>query len=167
MSKNHVIQCLAAAMIFLAVHPPGMAQQSTSPALQKRLSDIFSGSAEEELLEPDKAFKLKAALSGPTTLLIDLIPANGYYLYKERIRFALKNSRGVAIKSVNLPPGKVKSDPTFGRMETYERPVRVEIILERAPNAKSMTLAASYQGCNERTGVCYPPMDKDVSLTMP
>lgn len=155
------------AMVAFAVHPSVMAQQSSSPGIQKRLSDIFSGSKEEELLEPDQAFKLKVVVSGPTTLVVDLIPANGYYLYKERIRFALKNARGVAIKSVKLPAGKVKNDPTFGKMETYEKPVQAEIALERAPNAKSVTLAAKYQGCNEKTGVCYPPIDKEVSLTLP
>ncbi|WP_382243629.1 protein-disulfide reductase DsbD N-terminal domain-containing protein [Herbaspirillum sp. GCM10030257] len=155
------------AVIALSVHPFTMAQQSTSPGIQKRLSDLFSSSKEEELLEPDLAFKLKVVASGPTTLVVDLIPANGYYLYRDRIRFALKNSRGVAIKSVKLPPGKVKNDPTFGRMETYEKPVQAEIALERAPNAKSITLAANYQGCNEKTGVCYPPMDKEVNLNLP
>ena len=155
------------AVIALSVHPFTMAQQSTSPGIQKRLSDLFSSSKEEELLEPDLAFKLKVVASGPTTLVVDLIPANGYYLYRDRIRFALKNSRGVAIKSVKLPPGKVKNDPTFGRMETYEKPIQAEIALERAPSAKSLTLAAGYQGCNEKSGVCYPPIDKEVSLTLP
>lgn len=155
------------AVVFFSVHPLIMAQQSTSPGIQKRLSDLLSSPKEEELLEPDQAFKLKVAASGPTTLVVDLIPANGYYLYRERIRFALKNTRGVAIKSVKLPAGKVKNDPTFGKMETYEKPIQAEITLERAPNAKNVTLAANYQGCNEKSGVCYPPMDKEVTLTLP
>jgi thiol:disulfide interchange protein DsbD len=165
--KNHFSKCLLLAAVSLSVHSYTFAQQSTAPGIQKRLSDLFSSSKEEELLEPDLAFKLKVAASGPTTLVVDLIPANGYYLYRERIRFALKNARGVVIKSVKLPTGKVKNDPTFGKMETYEKPIQAEIALERAPNAKNVTLAASYQRCNEKSGVCYPPMDKEVSLTLP
>jgi thiol:disulfide interchange protein len=167
MTRKILPTCLMLTAILLGTHPYSMAQQSSAPGIQKRLSDLFSSSKEEELLEPDQAFKLKVAASGPTTLVVDLIPANGYYLYRDRIRFALKNSRGVIIKSVKLPAGKVKNDPTFGRMETYEKPIQAEIALERAPTAKNITLAAGYQGCNEKSGVCYPPMDKEVSLTLP
>jgi thiol:disulfide interchange protein DsbD len=154
-------------VVTASVHQYSIAQQSSAPGIQKRLGDLFSSSKEEELLEPDLAFKMRVAASSSTTLVVDLIPANGYYLYRDRIRFALKNTRGVVIKSVKLPVGKVKDDPTFGRMETYEKPVQAEIALERAPNAKTLTLAASYQGCNEKTGVCYPPQDKEVNLTLP
>ncbi|MFC7516671.1 protein-disulfide reductase DsbD N-terminal domain-containing protein [Herbaspirillum sp. GCM10030257] len=167
MLKNHISKCLMFVMVSFSVHLPIMAQQSTTPGIQMRLSDLLSSPKEEELLEPDQAFKLKVAASGPTTLVVDLIPANGYYLYRERIRFALKNTRGVAIKSVNLPAGKVKNDPTFGKMETYEKHIQAQISLERAPNAKNVTLAANYQGCNEKSGVCYPPMNKEVTLTLP
>jgi thiol:disulfide interchange protein DsbD len=163
----HLSKCLLLLLATASIHPYTSAQQSTAPGIQKRLSDLFSSPKEEELLEPDLAFKMKVAASGPTTLVVDLIPANGYYLYRDRIRFALKNTRGVAIKSVKLPAGKVKNDPTFGRMETYEKPIQAEIALERAPNAKTLTLAASYQGCNEKTGVCYPPQDKEVNLSLP
>lgn len=163
----HLSKCLLLLLATASVHPYTSAQQSTAPGIQKRLSDLFSSPKEEELLEPDLAFKMKVAASGPTTLVVDLIPANGYYLYRDRIRFVLKNTRGVAIKSVKLPVGKVKNDPTFGKMETYEKPIQAEIALERAPNAKTLTLAASYQGCNEKTGVCYPPQDKEVNLTLP
>lgn len=167
MFKHHISKCLLLAAISLSTHATVMAQQSVASGIQERLGSIFSGAKEPELLEPDQAFKLKVTASSPTTLIVDLIPANGYYLYRDRIRFALKNSRGVVIKSVKLPAGKVKNDPTFGRMETYEKPIQAEIALERAPTAKGLTLAAGYQGCNEKSGVCYPPIDKEVSLTLP
>ncbi|RJF98171.1 protein-disulfide reductase DsbD N-terminal domain-containing protein [Noviherbaspirillum saxi] len=167
MLKKRLCVSLLLAAISLGTHTYSIAQQSTAPGIQKRLGDLFSSSKEEELLEPDQAFKLTVTASGPTTLVVDLIPANGYYLYRDRIRFALKNTRGVAIKSVKLPAGKVKNDPTFGKMETYEKPVQAEIALERTPNAKAVTLVAGYQGCNEKSGVCYPPIDKEVSLTLP
>jgi thiol:disulfide interchange protein DsbD len=73
----------------------------------------------------------------------------------------------VAIKEVKLPPGKIKNDSTFGRTETYEHPIHAEIILERSSKAKSLTLAAAYQGCHEKTGVCYSPIDQARSLALP
>uniref|UniRef100_UPI0025C23FBB protein-disulfide reductase DsbD n=1 Tax=Aquisalimonas sp. TaxID=1872621 RepID=UPI0025C23FBB len=62
-----------------------------------------------------------------------------------------------------LPEGDVIDDPNFGPMEVYHEPVEVYIRLER-PAAESLTLTAHYQGCNEPTGVCYPPLSSDFSL---
>lgn len=158
---------LLLAAIAAGAQPLAYAQQSTAPSVQKSLGGLFSSQKEEELLEPDKAFTIKTSFKGRDTLVAVLTPANGYYLYRDRIRFALKDAPGVAIKSVKLPAGTVKNDPTFGKTETYNQPVQAEITLERAPNAKNLTLMAGYQGCHEKLGVCYPPIDKALKLTLP
>jgi|GEM_PF-1136327 len=143
------------------------AQQSSSPGLSKRLSDLIAPARQDELLEPERAFRFKAAAIGPATVRVDFIPAPGYYLYRERVKFSLKNSPGVQIRKVDLPAGKVKNDPSFGRMETWDKPVQATLTLERPAGARAITLAASYQGCNEPTGVCYPPIDSEVTLNLP
>ena len=71
------------------------------------------------------------------------------------------------IREVRLPPGEVKNDPFFGSMEIYKKPIQVEIILDRTPKAKRLTLLANYQGCNEKIGVCYPPQQKSFDLAFP
>lgn len=167
MIKKQFFRYITLASILLSAHSLTFAQQSIATDVQKRLSDLLSSSKEEELLEPDQAFKLKLTATGPNTVTADLVPANGYYLYRDRIRFGVKNSPGVSIKNVKLPPGKVKNDPTFGRTETYEKPIQAEITLARSSNTKRVTLTAGYQGCNEKTGVCYPPIDKEVALSLP
>ncbi|MGV3742794.1 MAG: protein-disulfide reductase DsbD N-terminal domain-containing protein [Burkholderiaceae bacterium] len=167
MRKNHLLLCLAVGIASFGAQQYGFAQQSSAPGLQNRLSSLFSNTKEDELVEPDLAFRLKVAFKGPTTLVADLIPAKGYYLYKDRIKFAIRNSDSVLIKSVRLPPGKVTNDPTFGRTETYDSPIQAELILERTPKAKNFTLVASYQGCHKKTGVCYPPIDKALNLSLP
>jgi thiol:disulfide interchange protein DsbD len=45
--------------------------------------------------------------------------------------------------------------------------VPVEIALNRSGKAGDVTLLASYQGCHEKLGVCYPPIQKTVNLTLP
>jgi thiol:disulfide interchange protein DsbD len=59
------------------------------------LSDLTSGIGgdEPELLDPDKAFAFSAELEGPGTLVAEWIVAEGYYLYKDKIKMvvALKN----------------------------------------------------------------------------
>lgn len=152
----------------LGVVSPGFAQQSISPGAQKGLGNLFSSSPkEEELLEPDKAFTITTTVKGPTTVQAIITPASGYYLYRERMRFALKDAPGIVIKSIKLPAGEIKQDPTFGKTETYKHPVQAEIQLERAPTAKQFTLVAGYQGCHEKLGVCYPPIEKSVKLALP
>jgi thiol:disulfide interchange protein DsbD len=167
MFKKQILLSLAFAVFSLGMHQHSLAQQSSAPGLQKRLSDLLGNSKEDELLEPEQAFKLKVIFTGPTTLVAELVPANGYYMYRDRIRFAIKNSRGVSIKEVKLPAGKIKQDLTFGTTETYDKPIQAAITLTRAPGAKDFTLAATYQGCHEKTGVCYPPIDTTLNLALP
>ncbi|MBI2779949.1 MAG: protein-disulfide reductase DsbD N-terminal domain-containing protein [Gammaproteobacteria bacterium] len=123
--------------------------------------------AAEEPLPPDQAFKLKVSLRDPNTVTAEFTPAKGHYLYKNKTFFALKNSSGALIREVRLPPGEVKNDPFFGTMETYKKPIQVEIVLDRTPKAKRLTLLANYQGCNEKIGVCYPPQQKSFDLAFP
>ncbi|MDA8255828.1 MAG: protein-disulfide reductase DsbD N-terminal domain-containing protein [Betaproteobacteria bacterium] len=123
--------------------------------------------AAEEPLPPDEAFKLKVSVRGSDTVVAEFTPAKDHYLYKNKTFFALKNASGVLIKEVRLPPGEVKNDPFLGTMETYKKPFRAEIILDRKPTAKRLTLLASYQGCNEKIGVCYPPQQKSFDLVLP
>ncbi|MGV8900436.1 MAG: protein-disulfide reductase DsbD N-terminal domain-containing protein [Burkholderiaceae bacterium] len=167
MFKKRFLSCLALAVISLGMHPYSFAEPSSGSSLQQRIGELFSNKKEDVLLEPDLAFKVKVAFKGPTTLVADLMPSQGYYLYKDRIRFSVKNSSDVVITAVKLPDGKVANDPTFGRTETYEKPIQARITLQRAPKAKSFTLVAAYQGCHKGTGVCYPPIEKELKLTLP
>lgn len=131
------------------------------------LLGMLQPSFAEEPLSPDDAFKLKVSFKDKNTLIAELVPANKHYLYKDKVRFAVKNPSGVLIKEIRLPPGEVKNDRFFGAMEIYKEPVLVAITLTRAPKAKSFTLLATYQGCNEKIGLCYPPIQKSLNLILP
>lgn len=146
---------------------PAHAQQSSSPGLQDKVKGLFSSTSEDELLEPDAAFKFQVVAKGTNNLSAHLIPAKGYYLYKQRIQFALKNANGVSISAMKLPSGEIKTDEIFGRTEVYKKAVPVELALSSATKGKAITLVASYQGCHEKLGVCYPPIEKVVNLVLP
>ena len=131
-------------------------------------SFALSGAAlAEQPLPPDEAFKLRVSVRGPNTIVAEFTPAKGHYLYKNKTFFALKDARGVLIREVRLPPGEVKNDAFFGTMETYKKPFQAEITLDRKSTARRLTLLASYQGCNEKVGVCYPPTQKTWQLDLP
>ena len=51
---------------------------------------VHCTSAAEEPLPPDQAFRLKASLKGSDTVVAEIIPAKKHYLYKNKVRFALK-----------------------------------------------------------------------------
>lgn len=62
----------------------------------------------------------------------------------------------------------MKSDVTFGQVEVFHKPFQAIISLKRDPfSTNQLTLAASYQGCNEPIGVCYAPISKLLELTLP
>lgn len=75
----------------------------------------------------------------------------------------------MVIEKVTLPVGKMKEDQTFGQTEVYYSPVQAIISLKREDPASEqpLTLAATYQGCNEPVGVCYAPIHKAIDLTLP
>jgi len=122
---------------------------------------------EQELLPPDQAFKLTIKVRSAHTLIAEFEPAKNYYLYKDKITFNPK-SAGTLIEKVSLPQGKMKNDPTFGQTEVYYKPFQAIISLKREiPVSTQLSLAATYQGCNEPIGVCYAPIDKLIKLTLP
>ncbi|MCW5618514.1 MAG: protein-disulfide reductase DsbD [Nitrosomonas sp.] len=123
---------------------------------------------QQELLPPDEAFKISIDVRDANTLIAKFTPAKNYYLYRDKIAFEPHDS-GTFIEKITLPKGKMKEDLTFGYVEVYYEPFQAIIALKREVPApeQPLTLAATYQGCNEPVGVCYAPIKKDVNLTLP
>lgn len=165
MTKAFRFAALAAMLLGLA--QAALAQQSTAPGAQKGLAGLFGKSTEDELIEPDLAFKLKVSAKGPNTLIAEVIPAKGYYLYKDKIRITTGKDSGVTVTDLKFPKGEVKVDQTFGKTEVFRIAVPVEVTLKRTAQVKTVALTASYQGCHEKLGVCYPPIDKTVNVALP
>ncbi len=125
------------------------------------------GQSEEELLPPDQAFKLTVRVRDANTLVADFVPAKNYYFYRDKIVLKSQNSE-IFIEKISLPQGEMKSDLTFGQVEVFHKPFQAVISLKRAVSATNqLTLAATYQGCNEPIGVCYAPISKVIELTLP
>jgi thiol:disulfide interchange protein DsbD len=141
-------------------------KRSSVLSVLQKLGASF-GQAEQELLPPDEAFKFSIEVRDEHTLIANLIPAKDYYLYRDKITFEPK-SDGIHIEKITLPPGKMKEDQTFGKTEVYYQPIQAVISLKReVPAANQLSLAATYQGCNEPVGVCYAPIKKESDITLP
>lgn len=151
----------------------GLALQSTpAPATAGPLNAIRNwlggGSTSTDLLPPDQAFQIAVRAKDADTLIAQLRPAANYYLYRDRISFSIAAPSTVSVASVSLPEGERKADPTFGTVQVYHQPFEAIIALRQAGGrADQVRLFASYQGCNEPLGVCYPPIEKTVTVALP
>ncbi len=123
--------------------------------------------ADAELLPPELAFKFSAAVRDEHTVSAHFIPAPDYYLYRERIHFAVEAPPGAAIRSVDLPAGEVKKDPLFGATQVLAKSFDGLVQLEfQGEVPRSVRLRTTFQGCNEPHGVCYPPITRSVDLDL-
>lgn len=119
--------------------------------------------AEPKLLPPEQAFRFAARALDDHTLEARFTIAAGYYLYRDKLKFAVADS---VIANPLLPPGKVKTDEFFGRVETYRGAVVVKLPLGAPITGRPLVLAADSQGCAD-AGVCYPPTQQKVTLELP
>jgi len=147
-----------------------VALPAPAPASQKIIdlgTRLGLGDDSGGFLPPDEAFKLTADVQDSKTLLAHWKIADGYYLYKKKIKLTLGEAPGLGIESVDLPAGEIKNDEYFGRLEVYHHDTTVRIRLAGEPGAASaLTLKATYQGCAE-AGICYPPIDRQIALALP
>jgi len=115
--------------------------------------------AEGELLPADEAFAFKANVVNDEIILTWDI-AEGYYLYKEKIKISSDFSTHLGV--AKFPPAKIKNDEFFGKIGVYRHNVKVAIPILKG-EAKSLLLNITFQGCAD-LGVCYPPITKTVAL---
>ena len=125
------------------------------------------GVAAAEPLQPEQAFKFSLRAADARTLEATWHIAPGYYLYREKFKFAPTAAPAagkVKLGTPQFPPGKVKDDEFFGKVETYRDEVKIMLPIE-AGDATSVTLTGTAQGCAD-IGVCYPPLDQQATAQL-
>jgi thiol:disulfide interchange protein DsbD len=124
----------------------------------------------QQFLDPDQAFIYLADAAGPDRVVAHWEIANGYYLYRNKFTFTLRDAKGITLGNYGFPKGVTKSDASFGHNETHEvyyKQVEVTLPLQRNADAsRTLTLETRYQGCAD-AGLCYPPITKTTTLTLP
>ena len=109
---------------------------------------------EPEFLPVDEAFALSTETAEDGALLAYWDMPDGYYLYRHRFDFALKDPEAATLGAAELPPGKNKVDEYFGAVEVYYHRVQARVPIRNAQGP--VEVGISYQGCAE-AGLCYPP----------
>ena len=120
---------------------------------------------EPELLEPERAFRFSARLIDANQVEVRYDIAPGYYMYREKFKFAASPA-SIALDASQLPPGKVKKDEFFGDVQIYRGEQRFILPVKGAgAEAPRFTLKAESQGCAD-IGVCYPPQEQSAELVL-
>src|SRR5256712_9082237 len=117
----------------------------------------------DDLLEPDKAFRFSAQALDAATVEVRYAIADGYYLYRERFRFAAAPAAEKRAPP-QFPKGQVHEDKFFGKQETYRKEVRIRLPVEAA-GAEGLKLLVTSQGCAD-LGVCYVPQVQSADLRL-
>ena len=117
---------------------------------------------EADLLPVDQAFALSAHAEDVKQIRLDWAIADGYYLYKHRIKVVAADAGKLGAPV--LPRGEPHDDEFFGKVETYRGHLRASVpVLSR--QGDSIALKVSYQGCAD-AGVCYPPQTRVVRVPL-
>src|SRR5688500_3059726 len=124
---------------------------------------VAAGAAEQDLLEPDQAFRFSARALSPDAVEVRYQVASGYYLYRDKFKFAFQPAT-VEAGTAELPKGEKKKDDFFGEVEIYRGEVLIRIPVKSA-GAKEATLIATSQGCAD-VGVCYVPHEQTAKLVL-
>ncbi|HEY8242447.1 MAG TPA: protein-disulfide reductase DsbD domain-containing protein [Casimicrobiaceae bacterium] len=118
-----------------------------------------------KLLPADQAFKLSARTLDAKTVEVRFNVADGYYLYRDKLRFKVEPPPTTA-GAPALPPGKPHKDEFFGEVVIYRGLMVAKLPIQGAKAGQPVTLVADSQGCAD-AGVCYPPQTQRVELKVP
>lgn len=123
----------------------------------------LSVAAEEQLLDPAQAYRLEVRAIDRSVLEARWRIEDGYYLYRSKFKFAIKPDTLNTGQPI-FPPGKIKDDEFFGKVETYRNEVAIRVPLPDGMPDK-FALAVTSQGCSD-LGVCFPPQTQQVDIDL-
>ena len=160
----------------LALAPQVLVPALIDPPAQTNADPLplFDNSEDQDrLLDPEEAYLLDARVEDGTHLRLNWQIAKGTYLYQDKIELSLpEGTSGVALGAYQLPEPEIKEDSirpdgSFGDVPVYHDGIDLLVPLQRSQtDPLDLELNVKYQGCAE-IGVCYPPIKKQFTLSLP
>ena len=129
-------------------------------ALLAALLALARFGAAQELLDPEKAFAFSARMVAGPAAEVQFAIAPGYYLYRDRLRFAVEGNPGVELGTPQFPAALPHKDEFFGETPIYRQQVSIRIPVR---GEGRFDLKVTSQGCAD-LGVCYVPMESRARL---
>ena len=154
-------------------YPPSVWDASTTiassgAATARSIDSLFnrespSVTGEDEYLPIDQAFALTSQALSVNTVQLNWRIADGYYLYKERMKVVPTGATS-AVGALVLPKGENHYDEYFGNQEIYRQSVDATFSVPPS-EAKTVEVKVTYQGCAD-AGLCYPPETKTLTISL-
>lgn len=143
-------------------------QTLAAQSLGDRLNNVFADRGNDEILDPDVAFRFEFDTSRPDLIRTHWEVEKGYYLYRDKFAFKIIQGELASLKGETTgPEGKWKEDPAFGKVEINTGSFDIDLPLARhQQEAGDVLLELRYQGCKDES-VCYPPTIKTRTLSLP
>lgn len=113
-------------------------------------------------LPKDQAFVLSTSIDSNNIVSLKWNIAPGYYLYRKHLHISAKPN---VIADIRYPQTELKRGPNHTRNEVYLGKINIPIYLKSKLQKQQFELNVAYQGCSEK-GFCYPPMQKNISLSL-
>ena len=168
MSITNIKTLLLLLSFFLTFNTTVVSAAGGVDAISDLSSNLGLGNNEDEILEPDVAFKLTTDVKDANNVVANWQIADKHYLYRDKFKFKLKEGEGVQLGSVTLPAGETKNDEFFGKIQVFHHGAEALVpIIRTNTNATTVKIQFTYQGCAEETGICYPPIRKTISFNLP
>ena len=144
----------------------GTAENRALQALTTLGDKLGLDAGEDDFLDPDVAFQPDIIAAAPDLLLVRWNIADGYYLYRDKISITLADGSGITAGPAELPAGETKHDEFFGDVQVFHNDFEARVPLQRSSGAATdISVQLGYQGCAE-AGICYPPIKKQLPLTL-
>ena len=141
----------------------------------RRASGLFelggnAGALDAAPLPDAQAFRTEVIADGGNALLLRLTPAQGYYLYRDKLGVRLDAGKGVSTTlppASRLPKATPYRDEHFGDVAVYFNQVEIRLPVARNHiDPARGTLVLELQGCQDG-GICYPPMTRRLTVSLP
>jgi len=126
-------------------------------------SIVVFGFTMPKFLTPDEAFKPHVKLNDKAQIVADIDLAKSIYLYKDKIKIKLKDSKNIAIKGIVFPKSEL-----YHESQIYRGSPHFVVNLKSLGNGVSkekIKVLLSYQGCSE-DGLCYEPETKEFDVSV-
>lgn len=135
---------------------------AASAGLLDKLDQLGGAAKQQDFLPPEQAFVFSHETYEQQRLPLVWTVAEGYYLYRDKLKFESPDGSAV-IGKPQFPPAEEKQDEAFGRVAIYKHELKLALPVTPAAGASKVQLKITYQGCAE-DGICYPPIHQTLSL---
>ncbi len=154
-----------------AAEPEPPLTTDTEKAPPRKPGTIKATSQDKKPLSVEQAFQFNLLALDRETLVAHWDIQPDHQLYRAKIKFSLNAApENISLGEALFPQGTMVDDEYFGEMEVFSNSLDVSIPLQNnipdQPLPATLMVETEYQGCSNKTGICYPPVTRQTELQL-